>query len=314
MAQNLPLIDVSKLNEPEVYTAFIRAFEDIGAARFTGYDPALEQAIGAVYGVADDLFSLPPDEKAKLVRPEAHNDVGYTPPKGEKSSYSNKPDPKEYWHTRRDWRSAGPSPADWHETPSVSAAFDHATRGAFREFEKLALDLSEIFSRYMDKPRDHLRKQMDRAPYSALRLLNYRSEDYAEKHRDRSFITLLAPRQPGLRIETRAGEWIPAQAGENEIIGNTGRLAGILTRDRILPCNHDVVTAEPRRSVVFFGSMNADAVISPDPKFGNAPLPDEYPQKPMTVRDYVESRVKANDYNGANPDAVVEKFRPAPGR
>lgn len=289
---SLPVLDWSRLDaDPEGVSRDLGgAFRDPGFVLLTGHglDPA------PVFGAADRLFALPPEEKARLdIRSNPHN-RGYAAQGVERLDPEAGPDRKESFNVGLDLAPDDPRVGQpfrganlWPDLPGFREAllaYWDAALALGRELHRaVALDLG--------LPEDRFAPDLSE-PMAVLRLLRYPGGGDglgAGAHTDYGSLTLLATDgEPGLEVRRRGGGWTPVPDLPGALVVNIGDALARWTNGLYVSTPHRVrAPAAPRRSVAFFLDPNPDAVLAALPGTG-APR-----WAPITAAEHLAARLEA---------------------
>lgn len=242
-----------------------------------------EGLIDDAYGLLQQFFELPLEEKARFVAPGTHGQTGYTELLVETAASADVADWKEMLNWGRDVAPGHPLrtrfPHRYHDqvlpeaaVPGISAvlnAFHDAIADLQRRILRiiaLGIGCHEAFFDKMLVDGSTLSRAIHYPPMSSAPDAPH---VWAGEHADINLITAL-PRAtaPGLEVKVKStGEWIPAVAPAGGAIINTGLMLEIITNGTIPPGIHRVV-AEPgqagdRYSVVQFCHPTPWTILAP---------------------------------------------------
>ncbi len=260
---------------------------------YTSHDLS-QDLLDTAYGMLEEFFSLPVEEKQKAIVPGSNGQAGYTGLLVETAAVSDTPD----WKEMLNW---GVDLPDGHP---LARRFPHRYLGPQLPEEQvpgITEVLVEFYDRVLDLQRRFLRvialgigchehffdtmieggTTLTRAiHYPAMELAPGDEHVWAAEHGDINLITAL-PRATakGLQVETDEG-WIDAIPPEDGVIINTGIMLEHLTNGAIPQGIHRVV-ADPdqpgeRYSVVQFCHPTPWTILSPVPSCIDAERPQRF--------------------------------------
>ena len=191
----------------------------------------------------------------------------------------------------------------WPEEPP---GFRSAFEAYYREVEKLAASLMEIFAVALDLPEDYFAAKIDNH-ISDLCINHYPAQIRAPlpgqmragAHTDYGSLTIVAPSAApgGLQVLSPAGEWRPVPWVQNAFVVNLGDLMAQWTNDRWVSTMHRVANppqladaSSRRMSIVFFHQPNEDAVIDSIPTCVTPEHPARY--APTTSGEHLLKKVR----------------------
>lgn len=246
------------------------------------------------YGMLQEFFSLPVEEKAKAAVPGSHGQAGYTGLLVETAAVSDTPDWKEMLNWGRDIPDGHP----------LQKAYPHRYLGPHlpeAQVPGITKVLLQFYERVFDLQRRFLRvialgigchetffDQMITDGTTLTRAIHYPAMDlapgdnhvWAAEHGDINLITAL-PRatSKGLQVKTDDG-WVDAIPPEGGVIINTGIMLEHVTNGEIPAGIHRVV-ADPdqpgeRYSVVQFCHPTPWTILSPVPSCITAESPQRF--------------------------------------
>lgn len=244
------------------------------------------------YRVSADFFALPDSEKRRY----AGAVRGYTPFGVEHAKDSAKPDLKEFWQIGHE---AAPGmmpehPNVWPERPGdFRQTFADLFAGLFATGRELLTAIALDFG----AGEDYFDARIG-GGQSLLRLLHYpplpeRVDPEcvrAAAHEDINLITLLiAANGAGLELQDRDGQWLPVEAGREDIIVDTGDMMARITGGVLPATTHRVVNPDgpnvSRYSMPFFVQPRSEVLLEAMPGCSSA-LP------PITAGEYLSQRLK----------------------
>ena len=258
-----------------------------------------EDLLDSAYGMLQQFFSAPTEEKQRWTVPGAHGQTGYTGVLVETAASSDTPDWKEMlnWSTpiepghplKRKFRQAYPDQVLPEETvPGITKVL--------YEFHDTIADLQRRFLRIIAEGigcHETFFDEMVADGPTLTRAIRYppmtESPDHgdgsghnvwAAEHGDINLITAL-PRAtaPGLQVKVD-DEWVDAVAPDGQVIINTGIMLERLTNGQIPIGWHRVVAAPgfegERYSVVQFCHPRPWTILSPVPSCCSAETPQRF--------------------------------------
>ncbi|WP_222130005.1 isopenicillin N synthase family dioxygenase [Bordetella genomosp. 13] len=318
---HVPVIDIAAFIEgsPEgqrqVAAQVSAACEQVGFLVITGHGVA-QATIDTLYDESKAFFALPEEEKLRVEKPAGTNPKGFTP-QGKKTvgkdrdamlkpslleSFAIGPldvsDDAYYAHPE-----AGPnySPNLWPARPD---GLQPAFIAYYRDMERLALTILDIFAYALDVPKSYFHDRVDKHA-SILRANFYPAQIAAPKegeqragaHTDATAITILkvddAP--GGLQVQLPGGQWVGVPKVPGAFIVNIGDIMMRWTNDRFVSTMHRVVNPPAelagkadRLSIPYFCIPNYDAVIECIPSCAGAGA--KYP--PVTSGQLLSTRYR----------------------
>lgn len=289
----VPLIDLSAAardgdGRRAVARRIAEACERIGFFAIAGHGVPAAVVEGA-WNAARAFFSLPDEEKRRVIMPRPGYPYGYSPVAGESLSYSlgdyRPPDLKETFSLGPADITAPPAIPDavefaWAANlwPARPAEFRDALLAYYRAMSALAARLMRLFALGLDLPEDFFDPAITEA-ISALRILNYPDQAAdpepgqlrAGAHSDYGSLTILLQEQApgGLEVQGADGAWHAVPAIPGSFVINLGDLMARWTNDRWRSTLHRVVNpprdatgSARRQSMAFFHQPNWDAEIA----------------------------------------------------
>jgi len=277
--EDLSLCDFNKVAQ-EIWTAMT----GIGMCYLINHGVSKEK-IRKVREVSKEFFDLPTETKLKYKKASPKQSFhGYTAPGGEVLNYEeeNSTELKEAWDVSGSDRFNEKMYPN-KEVPDFKVSVD-SLRNDLEIASKKILRCIEICMKleegaFTSKHRNLCDPSIK--SHSQMRLLHYYTLNpninfplnaiRLGEHSDWGTITLLIQDMVGgLEVKTSEGEWIPALPVENAILLNSGQLLEYWTGGQFHAAPHRVKitentinTTEPRQSIVFFISPDADVDIFP---------------------------------------------------
>jgi isopenicillin N synthase-like dioxygenase len=281
--ENIPVIDIANLREPETLRALDAACREWGFFQVVrhGIDDAL---IASLHRAMRKFFHQPSAAKRALSR-TAENPWGFFD--------------RELTKNTRDWKQVYDyGPADGRsitpQWPRELPAFQDAVLAFYHACETLAFRLLAAVARNLGTPEEHLRASFRPSHTSFLRL-NYYPPCAAparpdgmrtpsaghlgvNHHTDAGALTLLLQdSQPGLEVH-RGGEWHLVQPREDALVINIGDIVQVWSNDRYQAALHRVIAndAAERFSAPFFFNPAYEVHYAPLPTTVDVRHPPRY--------------------------------------
>jgi isopenicillin N synthase-like dioxygenase len=260
---------------------------------YTSHDLA-EDLLDAAYGMLEEFFSLPAEDKRRYVAPGSQGQTGYTGLLVETAASAEVPDWKEMLNWGRNVPPGHPLQARYPHRYMDQVLPEASVPGitdVLNTFHDRIFDLQRRFLRVIAAgvgAHDDLFEPMLRHGPTLTRAIHYPAMElapseehvWAGSHGDINLITAL-PRAsaPGLQVQTDDG-WVDAVAPEGQVIINTGMMLEQLTNGVIPTGMHRVVAAPgqggERFSVVQFCHPTPWTVLSPVPSCVSPERPQRY--------------------------------------
>lgn len=257
------------------------------------------------------FFALPTDEKLKL-KLNARR-VGYVPPKSSvyvtsTVNQNTKPDLNEVVLNVRERSEDHPEviaersffgPNQW-PVEELLPGFRANLTTYYDAIESLGHKMLAVYARALDLSADYF-DPFFKDPMWTTRNAFYPGSPTAEDnqfgispHRDHGFITFLPlSEEPGLQIQTPAGEWIPAEQVEDAIIVNTGEFMNRWTNGRFIATPHRVIPPRnDRYSIAFFFNPTWDTEAVPLETCVSEENPSRF--EPINIHDYLDWYINQN--------------------
>ena len=246
------------------------------------------------YGMLEEFFSLPAEEKAKAVVAGSHGQAGYTGLLVETAAVSDTPDWKEMLNWGRELPSGHPLQKNYphrYHGPNLPEDQVSGITKVLTEFYDRVFDLQRRFLRvialgigchetFFDGMIQDGTTLTRAIHYPAMDLAPGQDHVWAAEHGDINLITAL-PRATsrGLQVKTDDG-WVDAIPPDGGVIINTGIMLEHLTNGVISQGIHRVV-ADPdqpgeRYSVVQFCHPTPWTILSPVPSCITAESPQKF--------------------------------------
>jgi isopenicillin N synthase-like dioxygenase len=308
MIEQVPVIDIAELDDPESLRRIDRACRDWGFFQVTGHgiEPAL---LRNIFEVSRNFFAQPEQAKQRTRR-DADNPWGY---------YD-----KELTKNRRDWKEIydfGPADGDklkprWPDG-YLRLRFEPVVRAYYASCRSLGLRLLSAMAQNLRVAPEHLVSGFGDAHTSFLRLNYYprytpgAGGDHpfgVGEHTDSGALTLLLQdEQPGLEV-FREGRWYPIEPTPNALVVNIGDMIQVWSNDRYRAALHRVITNpnKDRYSVPFFLSPSYDTTYEPLPTTVAADRPARY--RPIRWREFRSLRA-AGDYADVGEEIQIAHYR-----
>lgn len=308
----LPVIDVSRLNSPELSDRRALAAELGRACREIGFFYVVNHGISgsqrdSLFAAAKTFFAQPDSEKDKLSIKRSPHNRGYVALEAERLDESAaRADYKEAFNiglelapddpevlAGKPFRGVNlwPTLPGWRET--VLSYYDACWALGRRIHRGFALDLGVAEDFFEDK--------LD-APLATLRMLHYppqpgrgdaAPDSGAGAHTDYGNLTILATDAvAGLQVRARTGAWIDAPHIPGAFVCNIGDCMMRWTNDVYVSTPHRVaIPVRDRYSAAFFLDPNPDARVEVLESCLAPGASAKYP--PTTGADYIRERLTA---------------------
>jgi len=308
----LPIVDVSGLNSPELSDRARVAAELGRACRETGFFYVVHHGIpeatrDAIFAASRAFFSLPLATKQEYSIKRSRHNRGYVALEGERlNEGALLSDYKEAFNVGLELAADDPEVLDgkpfrgvnlwpaiagWRDT--VLAYYDACWALGRRIHRGLALDLG-IEEDFFDDKLD--------APLAILRMLHYPPQPQrrdlspdsgAGMHTDYGNLTILSTDGvAGLQVRARSGAWLDAPHHPGAFVCNIGDCLMRWTNDVYVSTPHRVaIPAQDRYSVAFFLDPNPDARVEVLQSCMAPGLPPKY--RPTTGAEYLQERLTA---------------------
>jgi isopenicillin N synthase-like dioxygenase len=291
--EQLPLVDISGLQSPDLATRKQTALELDRAVRNAGFFYAQGHGLPAALlsgleSAAADFFALPEPVKQRYYIGSSRNHRGYVPP-GEEVFYSGSKDAKEAFDLSLDLPDTDPDylsgnrllgPNRW---PSEVEAFRERVYAYYEAITQLGRRLLRGFLLALDLPEDHFDRVLQKPP-SQLRLIHYPFQPQASDapgigaHTDYECFTILHATSPGLEVLNAKDTWVDAPPLRDAFVINIGDLLEVLSNGRWVSTAHRVrKVREERYSAPLFFNLDYEAEIAPAPHLVAADGAAHYP-------------------------------------
>ena len=269
--------------------------------------PLITRAYDALRG----FFALPDDEKKKVKLNAGR--MGYVPAKSSVYVTSNvnentKPDLNEVLLYVRERAADHPEvaggrsfhgPNPWPDS-KILPDFKADLTAYYDSIERLGFKMLAVYACALDLPADYF-DPFFKDPMWTTRNAFYPGSPQVEEnqfgispHRDHGFITFLPlSQEPGLQIQTPAGEWIAAEQVKDAIIVNTGEFMNRWTNGRFIATPHRVIPPRnDRYSIALFFNPTWDAEAVPL----ETCISEDNPAKfdPINIHDYLDWYINKN--------------------
>ena len=315
-ATEIPILDIGPYlaGEPDALDAIAaqlrHAQENVGFYFIINHGVS-KPLITSAYDALRHFFALPDAEKQKVrLNPQR---TGYVPSKSSVYVTSNvnentKPDLNEvlvYVRDRPDDHPALVDQRSFHgpnQWPDVSTlpGFRDSLSNYYSAIEELGHKMLAVYARALDLPAAYFDKFFE-DPMWTTRNAFYPGSSVAEDnqfgispHRDHGFITFLPlSDEPGLQIQTPAGEWIAAEQVEDAIIVNTGEFMNRWTNGRFIATPHRVIPPRnDRYSIALFFNPTWDTEAIPLETCVSESNPAKF--EPINIHDYLDWYINKN--------------------
>ncbi|MSP15091.1 MAG: isopenicillin N synthase family oxygenase [Myxococcales bacterium] len=312
MARSIPILPLSKRRaHVSGFGAELRtAWRDFGFVGIVEHG-ITEDVVRAALAGARAFFALPDAIKRRYEVVGGAGQRGYTRLCVEKARDQALPDLKEFWHVGREVGRDDPLaaillPNLW---PDEVAGFRKSQLALFAALERLGGELLEALAPTLGLPAGWFAARIARGN-SILRAIHYPplprtaahvaapTQVRAAAHEDINLITLLVGSdEPGLELQTRAGEWLPITTLPGTVVVNVGDMLQRLTNGVLPSTTHRVVNPSPpwdtrsRHSIPFFLHFEPEVLIETLPSCISADRPNQWPT-PIRAHDYLEQRLR----------------------
>lgn len=309
----VPVIDISRLDEPATLAALDGACRDWGFFQVIGH--GIDQGVlDRLLGEARAFFALPAAAKRAIER-TAENPWGFFD--------------RELTKNTRDWKEIfdyGPAEGE-HLRPQWPADLPSLRRAVLDYYcacETLAFRLLAAVSRNLGMPAEHLAAGFRPGHTSFLRLNYYPVCPRPERprglataegghlginhHTDAGALTLLLQDdQPGLEVY-REGEWYLVTPRADALVINIGDIVQVWSNDRYQAALHRVIASDraDRLSAPFFFNPAYGADYAPLPTTVNAQHPARY--RAINWGEFRRRRA-AGDYADYGEEVQIGHYR-----
>jgi len=262
-----------------------RACREVGFFTVVGHGID-DTTIGALTSAARAFFDAPLEDRLAVAMPEPGYPYGYNPLQAEALNRSiggiAQADLKETFNVGP----IDPPPRPLDEMvdpderavyapnlwPSAVPSLRPAVEAYYRSMANLAATVMEAFAVALGLD-EHVFDDLIDAHGSALRIAHYPAMDEAPlpgqfragAHTDYGTLTILwTDGEPGLQVQTAAGNWLDVEPVEGGLIVNLGDLMERWTNDRWRSTMHRVIAGPQvgsRLSIPFFHNANWDATV-----------------------------------------------------
>ena len=262
-----------------------RACREVGFFTVVGHGID-DTTIGALTSAARAFFDAPLEDRLAVAMPEPGYPYGYNPLQAEALNRSiggiAQADLKETFNVGP----IDPPPRPLDEMvdpderavyapnlwPSAVPSLRPAVEAYYRSMANLAATVMEAFAVALGLD-EHVFDDLIDAHGSALRIAHYPAMDEpplpgqfrAGAHTDYGTLTILwTDGEPGLQVQTAAGNWLDVEPVEGGLIVNLGDLMERWTNDRWRSTMHRVIAGPQvgsRLSIPFFHNANWDATV-----------------------------------------------------
>jgi len=310
--ENVPVIDIDDLNEPQTLRALDKACREWGFFQVKNHGIAAD-VITSLQQEMHAFFRQPASVKREISR-TAENPWGFFD--------------RELTKNTRDWKQIYDyGPADGAtivpQWPRGMPTFRHSVHAFYDSCESLAFRLLEAITSNLGMPRDALIENFWPAHTSFLRLNYYPKCPLPERPRDLStpktghlglnqhtdsgaLTLLLQDDQPGLEVY-RDGEWHLVEPRRDALVINIGDMVQVWSNDRYRAALHRVL-ANPnaeRYSVPFFLSPSYETDYAPLPTTVDKSHPPHY--RAINWREFRHLRA-AGDYADQGEEVQISHY------
>lgn len=278
------------------------ACENVGFLVIEGHgiDP---QVIARAFGAAHAFFAQPMADKMEVHFAKSGVQLGYIPPKAERSDQQGAPDLKEAFDLTH---IVEPMPGDDPITarmygpnlwPPALPSMRLASEAYLAAMIDLGRNLFGIMALALDLPAGAFADHLNR-PIAQMRLMRYPMEPESRigigAHTDYEFLTLVAQDDVGgLEVRTRDGVWAAVPPRPGSFVMNLGEMMMRWTNGRFIATPHRVwcPLTRDRYSVPFFFGPNYETEVVTLSTCTSAERPPRYP--PITAGRYLAARLAA---------------------
>ena len=268
---SIPSVDLNlfRSSNPHDKNEFVQAigsaYSDIGFVAIDNHGIDYE-LIDELYRQMEEFFGLDIKTKRKYENVFG-GQRGYTSFGKEHAKDSNKGDLKEFWHFGQILKEDDPLRAEYPDNVLVDELpkFNDVGLRSYKIFQDTGKLILQSLALYLDLDEHYFDEWVERGN-SILRPIYYPPITSAPEgavragaHEDINLITLLVGASAGgLEVQDREGNWIPANAKEDQIVVNVGDMLQRLSNNRLRSTTHRVVNppkelwSTPRYSVPFF--------------------------------------------------------------
>lgn len=300
------LIEGDKQQKDEFCKDIGNAYHDIGfvVLKNHGITKELREKL---YEQLEKFFSLPEEEKRKYEFTELAGQRGFTGKGKEKAVDAKTPDLKEFFQygqfTGPDENVKEKYPENIYvkELPELN----EVAKEIYTKLEFVGREVLRALALYIGLEENYFDDKIYLGN-SILRLIHYfplanRGFDpgavRAAAHEDINLITLLiGASAEGLEVLRRDGEWIPINAGEDELVINVGDMLQRLTNNKLRSTTHRVVNPPkekwhlPRYSTPFFLHPQSSMDLSCLNECINSENPKHY--EDISAGEYLNERLE----------------------
>jgi isopenicillin N synthase-like dioxygenase len=302
---SVPVIDITKLEEPEALSALDIACREWGFFQVTGHDIS-DSVTSDLLRLTSEFFEQPTAIKRQIMR-SAENPWGFFD--------------QELTKNTRDWKEVydfGPPDGSliqpqWPEHPPQ---FEQAILTFYALCEELSHRLLAAISVNLGMPADYLGRDFTESHTSFLRLNYYpilpadaesTEQLGVNQHSDAGALTLLLQdEQPGLEVH-RDGHWHLVEPKPGAFVVNIGDIVQVWSNDRYRAALHRVVTnpSANRYSAPFFFNPAYSANYEPLPTTVDSDHPARY--RTINWREFRSGRV-AGDYADYGEEVQISHY------
>lgn len=312
---NLPVIDIRRLEHPRTLRALADACRDWGFFQVTGHciEPSL---IRALHREMEAFFSLPAEAKRAIAR-TADNPWGFFDQELTKNTLD--------WKQIYDY--GPPCDAQRPQWPAGLVGFQPAVLAFYGACEALAARLLGAISMTLGAPPDHLLRHFRPSHTSFLRLNYYPRCPLPERpagpgtprhghlgvnhHTDAGALTLLLQdHRPGLEV-LKDNTWHLVEPRPDALVINIGDIVQVWSNDRYRAALHRVIASQEaeRFSAPFFFNPAYRTTYAPLPATVDAANPPRY--RPINWGEFRALRA-AGDFADHGEEIQIQHFRIEP--
>ncbi|KDQ55561.1 hypothetical protein JAAARDRAFT_691380 [Jaapia argillacea MUCL 33604] len=298
---SVPNLDYTLLSSPSTRPQFIaqlrHALINIGFL-YLSNPPVAPEDIQGVIDYAPKLFTIPQEEKDRIVMANSPHFLGYNRLGAEFTR--GKTDQREQFdfatEYRNTWQPGSPEylklwgEAQWPKEDTMPG-FRATMLRYLKQVEALSYEFINLLAEAFGLPPDALDQFYDRhgsmqhrakvVKYPALDILD--SNQGVGPHYDAGFLTFLlqASNHPGLQVQNLSGQWIDVPPIPGTFVVNIGKALETVTQGLARATSHQVLSpapgSTPRYSIPFFQNIRQDV------KLGDIVL--EFPPEVLKLRD-----------------------------
>lgn len=255
-----------------------------------------ESLLDEAYGMLEEFFRLPAEQKTECRVPGSHGQSGYVPPLVETAELSQAPDWKELFHWGVALPEHHPLHADYPHRYPAPLMPDHVVPGIGKALGELhtqmkdfQIQVTSVLGQALGVAPEYFAEMLEDGPvtnraawYPPMESAPSQGHVWAVEHKDFDLITAL-PRAtaPGLEVRDVEGQWHRLSAPQGYAVVNVGmvleRLTGGLARAAVHRVVADPEQVGPRLSIVQFCHPTPWTVLTPLEIPGVEDRPQRFP-------------------------------------